>query len=126
MKLVYDVGVHNGDDGAYYLDRACRVVGIEANPLLTAVLQDRFASAVREGRYVLLPIGVAEVEGEALFWVCDDNPAVTRGVTRDGHWRFPPSSSGPFGEFTPGPWRSHAYVLQLWKRLHEAHMRAKG
>lgn len=30
--LVIDVGMHNGDDTAYYLHRGYRVVAIEANP----------------------------------------------------------------------------------------------
>jgi hypothetical protein len=31
MSLVYDVGMFNGDDTAYYLKKGFRVVGIEAN-----------------------------------------------------------------------------------------------
>ena len=33
-NLIYDVGMSNGDDTAYYLHRGFRVVAIEANPLL--------------------------------------------------------------------------------------------
>ena len=35
-KLVYDVGVHRGDDTAYYLHKGFRVVGVEANPAMAA------------------------------------------------------------------------------------------
>jgi len=40
--LIYDVGLHNGADTAYYLHRGFRVVTIDANPVLTtAALQKR-------------------------------------------------------------------------------------
>jgi FkbM family methyltransferase len=72
--LIYDVGVCNGDDSAYYLHKGYRVVGIEANPLLIPALRDRFAAEIREGRYELQHVGIAPREGEAQFWVCDDWP----------------------------------------------------
>lgn len=72
--LIYDVGVCNGDDSAYYLHKGFRVVGIEANPLLIPALQQRFAKQMDEGRYTLVPIGIAQSEGTADFWVCDDHP----------------------------------------------------
>ena len=32
--LIYDVGMHNGSDTAYYLHKGFRVLAIEANPVL--------------------------------------------------------------------------------------------
>ena len=57
-KLVYDVGVH-------------RVVGVEANPAMAGHLRDRFKSEIGTGALQLLEVGVAEIEGELDFWVCD-------------------------------------------------------
>ena len=74
MKLIYDVGVENGDDSAYYLTRADKVVGVEANPVAAANLRRRFAPEIAAGRYVLLSVGIAETSGVAPFWVCDDHP----------------------------------------------------
>jgi FkbM family methyltransferase len=73
-NLIYDVGVCNGDDSAYYLHKGYRVVGIEASPLLLEPLRKRFEGAIGDGRYQLLPVGIAETAGEAPFWVCDDRP----------------------------------------------------
>jgi FkbM family methyltransferase len=70
-KLVYDVGVHRGDDTAYYLHKGFRVVGVEANPVMADHLRRRFASEIASGALQLLEIGVAESEGELDFWVCD-------------------------------------------------------
>jgi hypothetical protein len=41
-KLIYDVGMHNGDDTAYYLRRGFRVIAIEPNPALVATAAERF------------------------------------------------------------------------------------
>lgn len=72
--LIYDIGVCNGDDSAYYLHKGYRVVGIEANPLLIPALRKRFAAEIDQGRYELLNVGIAQTEGEAEFWICDDWP----------------------------------------------------
>jgi hypothetical protein len=37
-------------------------------------LRRRFAPEIAAGRYVLLPVGIAEKSGVAPFWVCDDHP----------------------------------------------------
>ena len=70
-RLVYDVGVHRGDDTAYYLHKGFRVVGVEANPAMADHLRNRFKSEIAAGALQLLEVGVAEVEGELDFWICD-------------------------------------------------------
>jgi FkbM family methyltransferase len=72
--LVYDVGMCNGDDTAYYLWRNCRVVGIEANPLMATRCRELFAAEIAAGRLTVLNLAVAEEEGEAPFWVCEPHP----------------------------------------------------
>lgn len=74
MQLIYDVGVENGDDSAYYLHKGFRVVGIEASPIAVEKLRVRFAKEISDGVYTLLPVGIAEEAGHATFWVCDDHP----------------------------------------------------
>ena len=41
--LIYDVGVHRGEDSAYYLAKGYRVRAFEANPDLVAGCRTRFA-----------------------------------------------------------------------------------
>jgi len=72
-KLIYDVGVGNGDDSAYYLQKGYQVVAVEASPVAVERLRRRFAAEIDDGRYVLVPAGIAEQDGEATFWVCDDH-----------------------------------------------------
>jgi FkbM family methyltransferase len=71
--LVYDVGVNDGADSAYYLARGYKVVGIEANPVLAASLRARFTDAIASGAYVLLDVGVGDTYGEAEFWISDNS-----------------------------------------------------
>jgi FkbM family methyltransferase len=71
--LVFDVGMHNGDDSAYYLRNGYRVVGIDANPMFAERARSRFAVEIAQRRMTVLEVGIAEGDGEASFWVCDDN-----------------------------------------------------
>lgn len=70
-ELIYDVGVNDGEDTAYYLSRGFRVIGIEADPLLAEQLRLRFEREVRDGRFVLLNVGVGDRDGELDFWVSE-------------------------------------------------------
>ncbi|HLJ87010.1 MAG TPA: FkbM family methyltransferase [Candidatus Angelobacter sp.] len=80
--LIYDVGMHNGDDTAYYLHQGYRVVAIEADPVLAREANVLFAEQVRSGQLTILNVGIApEPTAECKagdcnskeFWICDDN-----------------------------------------------------
>ena len=73
-NLVYDVGMHLGQDSAYYLHRGYRVVAVEANPLLAQQGRDRFRREIEAGQLVLENVGIAAASGTAEFWMCDDMP----------------------------------------------------
>lgn len=68
--LIYDVGMNNGDDTAYYLRRGFRVVAIEPNPALVAAAGERFRHEIETGALKILNVGVAAGDGELPFWVC--------------------------------------------------------
>ena len=67
--LIYDVGLHDGSDTAYYLHRGFRVLAIEANPVLAAAARARFTDAIAARRFTILNVGIAEHPGTAPFWV---------------------------------------------------------
>src|SRR4051794_31459123 len=71
--LVYDVGLHDGMDTAYYLGQGYRVVAIDANPTMVEAAELRFADAVADKRLVLLSIGIAAGTGSETFWISDDH-----------------------------------------------------
>jgi FkbM family methyltransferase len=70
--LIYDVGMHDGADSAYYLNEGYRVVALEANPVFAEQAARRFAQEIDQGRLTVLNVGIAPGEGTARFWVCDD------------------------------------------------------
>lgn len=63
--LIYDVGVYNGDDTAYYLHKGYRVVAIEAHPKWAQDARERFADAIRDGRLTILNVAIGPEEGVA-------------------------------------------------------------
>jgi len=72
-QLIIDVGMHNGDDTHYYLHRGFNVLAIEADPTLVEQAKDRFREYIKDNRLKILNIGIADVEGEKDFYICDSN-----------------------------------------------------
>lgn len=70
--LIYDVGMNNGDDTAYYLHSGYRVVAIEADPTLAQAAAARFPDAISDGRLTILNVAIAERAGMMPFYI---NPA---------------------------------------------------
>ena len=71
--LIYDVGLHDGSDTAYYLALGFRVLAIEANSSLAEAARQRFSAEIADGRLELLNVGIAAQRGIARFWICDDH-----------------------------------------------------
>ncbi|QYU67054.1 FkbM family methyltransferase [Leptolyngbya sp. 15MV] len=57
--LIFDVGLHRGEDTAFYLALGYRVVAFEANPALIAACRARFASELAQGRLTIVEGAVA-------------------------------------------------------------------
>jgi FkbM family methyltransferase len=89
-QLIYDVGMNNGDDTAYYLRRGFRVLAIEANPDLVANSARRFAGEIATRRLMILNVGIAAEEGVLSFWICETNSRLSsfdrRLASLDGSW----------------------------------------
>lgn len=67
--LIFDIGLHHGEDTAYYLSLGYRVVGIEAEPGLIAQATQRFAEPIRNGSLLLAHCAVADYDGEATLYL---------------------------------------------------------
>ena len=87
--LIFDVGMNNGDDTAYYLFKGFRVVAIEADPTLIDCARERFAEPIRQGRLELANVAIGPREETAPFWICEGksewNSFDRRISSRDGH-----------------------------------------
>jgi FkbM family methyltransferase len=84
--LVYDVGMNNGDDTAYYLWCGFRTIAIEANPELVEQAKVRFAKEIAEERLILLNIGITASEGELPFWVCEKDSRMSSFNQANATW----------------------------------------
>jgi FkbM family methyltransferase len=71
-NLIFDVGMHDGSDTAYYLHLGFNVVAIEADVDLAAAGQQRFKQAIDSGRLNIVNSAICEKRGEADFWICDE------------------------------------------------------
>lgn len=61
--LVFDVGMHRGEDTERYLAQGFRVVAVEANPALVDAAKQRFATAIASGRLTIVGGAVADKRG---------------------------------------------------------------
>lgn len=73
-NLIYDVGMFNGDDTAYYLAKGFQVIAIEANPLVAEQTSRRFEREIAAKNLIILNVGVSDHEGALPFYVSDTNP----------------------------------------------------
>ncbi len=71
-RWVYDIGMHTGQDTAYYLHQGCRVVAVEANPILADQGMRRFKKELDLGLLRIENAGVSDQGIRATFWICDE------------------------------------------------------
>lgn len=61
--LIFDVGANNGADSAFYLRKGFRVVAVEPNPELCALMRDSLADYVADGRLTIEESAIAGAAG---------------------------------------------------------------
>ncbi len=61
-NLIYDVGLHQGQDTDFYLKKGFNVVAFEANPANVDFCQNRFAQAIAEGKLTIVEGGIIKLE----------------------------------------------------------------
>ncbi len=72
-RLVFDLGMNNGDDTAHYLSHGFNVASVEANPTLCEGARGRFHTEIAGGRLKILNAAISEKAGEATFHINLDN-----------------------------------------------------
>jgi FkbM family methyltransferase len=70
-NLIYDIGLFDGEDTAYYLFRGFNVVAVDANPSMVERARLRFSREILARRLTLVNAGISETEGTATFWISD-------------------------------------------------------
>jgi len=68
-QLIYDIGLHEGEDTVYYLRKGYRVLAIEASPVLCAYNEKKFAPAIASGQLIILNVGLSDRQGVLPFYI---------------------------------------------------------
>jgi FkbM family methyltransferase len=66
--LIYDVGMHKGEDAEFYLKKGFQVVGIEANAQLCETCAQRFSAEVASGRLQIVNKAISRSSGTIDFF----------------------------------------------------------
>jgi FkbM family methyltransferase len=82
--LIFDVGLHRGEDTEFYLAKGFRVVAFEADPFLAAAARERFSEVIREGRLEIVEGAISDVEEPTVRFY--RNPEVSEWGTVDRDW----------------------------------------
>jgi FkbM family methyltransferase len=79
-RIIYDFGSNNGDDIPYYLQKADRVVAVEANPGLVARIVSRFPQEIAARRLIVehCVVTVDGGGGAVPFYVHKDNHVLSQ------------------------------------------------
>ena len=83
-NLIYDVGLHRGEDSAFYLAMGYRVVAFEADPHLAAVNRARFSLELSEGRLEIVEGAISDSSDETIAFY--RHPANSVWGTIDATW----------------------------------------
>jgi FkbM family methyltransferase len=84
-NLIYDVGLHRGEDTDFYLRMGFDVVALEANPELVAQCKTRFEDAIARGRLRIIEGAIAPASaGEKVIFF--KNPKASLWGTIDQSW----------------------------------------
>lgn len=65
MELIFDIGMYDGADTAYYLKSGYRVVAVEANPQLVDRAKERFVSQITSGQLTCVNAAISS-SGESV------------------------------------------------------------
>jgi len=71
-RLIIDVGMHNGDDTAFYLAKGFDVVAIEANAALVEAARVRFDAEIAAGQLRLVEAAIAHRAGTMSMAIADE------------------------------------------------------
>jgi O-antigen/teichoic acid export membrane protein len=78
-NLIYDVGMHKGQDTDFYLKKGFRVIGFEANPENAAFCRERFAAAIESGDLIIVEGAITE------FFSTDANSKTVKFYRNENH-----------------------------------------
>lgn len=108
-KMIFDIGVSEGNDTAFYLAKGFSVVGVEADVETYFGLLERFTTEISDGRLVIYNAAAAANEGGIVEFFHHNQ---YQGLSGLSHSR---------AEFTPGSYQSYHVTTINWAALIRQH-----
>jgi FkbM family methyltransferase len=68
-KLIFDIGLHKGEDTGFYLKQGYTVIAVEANPVLADYCANKFVTEIKSGKLIILNVGISDKEGNMPFYI---------------------------------------------------------
>jgi FkbM family methyltransferase len=72
-QLVYDVGMHNGEDTSYYLHKKYSVIAIEADVQFVRKAEQQFDHYIRDGKLIILNYAISDRDDESVKFFVSQN-----------------------------------------------------
>lgn len=71
QQLVFDIGMHKGEDALHYLKNGYKVLSVEANPTLVELVSKKLKKYIDTGQLTILNMGIADGPRTLTFYVND-------------------------------------------------------
>ena len=68
-NLIFDIGLHKGEDTAHYIKEGYNVLAVEANPVLVNYCKQKFENEIKSNRLTIINAGIADETGVLPFYV---------------------------------------------------------
>lgn len=84
-NLIYDVGMHKGEDTAFYLKKGFSVIAFEADPDLIASCKERFQEKIKEDKLIIVEGAIVNdnVSTKTIKFYQNQNNSVWNTVVED-------------------------------------------
>lgn len=73
-NLIFDIGMHEGEDTEFYLKKGFNVVAVEANPMLCQKTSTRLQKYIDSGQLKIINAAIADSVGFIDFYVSPSSP----------------------------------------------------
>jgi FkbM family methyltransferase len=94
QNLIFDLGLHQGEDTGFYLAKGFRVVAFEADPELVKNCQEIFAAELQSGQLTIVEGAIVENAAEESTVTFYKNSTVTVWGTVNPSWKERNERSG--------------------------------
>lgn len=86
-NLIYDVGMHKGEDTHFYLSKGFKVIAFEANPVLVEYCQEKFSNEIATTKLVIVEGAIVEEDFTESFVSFYQNDKVSVWGTTKQEWK---------------------------------------